>query len=128
MEKFIEQEKSLIILQLLTQLFGTVVLPSSKDKSEVFLPSPCQAILCRCCSYLQETTNTSDKWGEAGRVEIVFLSKVPLLQTVSQQFCCQLWVDVKLCKELVNQKFLEFFEMCVKFYRLAFSVTYILYM
>ena len=90
MQKFIEQEKSLIILQLLTQLFGTVVLPSSKDKSEVFLPSPCQAILYRRSSYLQETTNTLDKWGEAGRVEIVFLPKVPLLQTVSQQFCCQL--------------------------------------
>jgi len=78
-QSFNEQEKSLIILPLLTQLFGTVVLPSSKDKSEVFLPSPCQAILCRCSSYLQETTNTPDKWGEVGRVEIVFLSKVPLL-------------------------------------------------
>ena len=57
-----------------------------KEEIQLFLPHPLHAMLCRCLSYLQKTTNTPTLNGGAGEGCGFFCSlKLPNWSTMSQQ-------------------------------------------
>ena len=52
-----------------------------KEETQLFLPHPLHAMLCRCSSYLQKTTNTPTlNGGDRGGVWIVLFAGVTLLE------------------------------------------------
>ena len=68
------------------------VLLSSKGENKAFPPPYLHAMLWRCLSYLQRTTNTPTLNGGDREGCGFFCSlKLPYLSTMSQQFCCWLF-------------------------------------
>ena len=75
-----------------------VFLTSKGEKKLLFLPHPLHAMLCRCSSYLQKTTNTPTlNGGDRGGMWIFLFSQVTIFEdNVSTIIFWQRFVDKNL--------------------------------